>query len=508
MLSYGKPVVLCIMDGWGLTEKREGNSPLLANTPTIDYLMKEYPHTTLSASGEAVGLPEGQMGNSEVGHINLGAGRIVFTGLSLINNCIKNRELGSQEGVIQFFNLVRERKSKLHFISLISEGGVHSNMNHFIEFAALCRERHQPYVLHAFTDGRDVSPNAAKDDFVKIVKTLESTNGKLGVLSGRYFAMDRDKNWDREEKVFKYMVGSDREITFDDPVKYIDSSYGEGVTDEFIEPAISSKHDARDLIIEDNDVVVFLNFRPDRARQLSHMLVGSNGLYDYVPSKQLKGVSLFSLMDYEKINLTATLFPPFDIKNAFGEVVSSHGLSQLRIAETEKYPHVTHFFDGGKTIDYPKMKKILIPSPKVATYDLKPEMSSVEVGDALLNELDKVDAVILNFANPDMVGHTGSLEATIKACEAVDLQIGRIYKRVKELGGVLIIIADHGNAEVMFTEDGKPHTAHTTNPVPFIVCQKGVSLMEGGVLGDIAPTLLHLLGVEQPKEMTGHSLIR
>lgn len=455
-----------------------------------------------------MGLPEGQMGNSEVGHINLGAGRIVFTGLSLINNCIKNKELNNQEGVIQFFNLVKERKSKLHFLSLISEGGVHSSMNHFMEFAKLCKERNQPYVLHAFTDGRDVSPNAAKDDFVKIVATLESTNGKLGVISGRYFAMDRDKNWDREEKVFKFLVGSDASTTFDDPIKYIESSYSEGVTDEFIKPAISGRYNSTDLVIEDNDVVVFLNFRPDRARQLSHMLVGSDGLYDYVPSKQLKGVSLFSLMDYEKINLTATLFPPFDIKNTFGEVVSARGLSQLRIAETEKYPHVTHFFDGGKTIDYPKMKKILIPSPKVATYDLKPEMSSVEVGDALLKELDQMDVVILNFANPDMVGHTGSLEATIKACEAVDFQVGRIYERIQELGGVLVIIADHGNAEVMFTEDGKPHTAHTTNLVPFIVCKKGVEVMEGGVLGDIAPTLLYLLGLEQPKEMQGHSLVR
>nr|WP_246307707.1 2,3-bisphosphoglycerate-independent phosphoglycerate mutase [Candidatus Mycoplasma haemohominis] len=494
------------MDGWGLTENKVGNSPLLAKTPTIDYLVANYPNSTLSASGEAVGLPDGQMGNSEVGHINLGAGRVVFTGLSLINNCIKKGELGQQPAVIQFFDLVKERKCKLHFLSLISEGGVHSNMNHFIEFAKLCKSKNQPYVLHAFTDGRDVSPNAAQTDFLKIVETVEQTGGSMGVISGRYFAMDRDKNWDREEQVFKYLVGTDRTVTYDDPIQYIKKSYTEGTTDEFIKPAISSK--SENLAIEDNDVVVFLNFRPDRARQISHMLVGSKDLYDYVPSKQLNNVALFSLMDYEKINLTATLFPPFDIKNTLGEVLHQAGLAQLRIAETEKYPHVTHFFDGGKTVEYPKMKKILIPSPKVATYDLKPEMSAPEVCDALLAELDKVDLVILNFANPDMVGHSGSLDATIKACETVDTQIGRIYKRIQELGGVLVVIADHGNAEVMITEDGKPHTAHTTNLVPFIVCQKDLSLRDDGVLGDIAPTLLYLLGVEQPSEMTGKCLIK
>lgn len=306
----------------------------------------------------------------------------------------------------------------------------------------------------------------------------------------------------------KYLVGTDYSNTFEDPVKYIESSYAEGVTDEFIKPAISSVSAQSELTIGDQDVVVFLNFRPDRARQLSHMLVGSKGLYDYVPSKQPKDIALFSLMDYEKINLTATLLPPFDIQDTFGEVVSRNGLSQLRIAETEKYPHVTHFFDGGKTVEYNKMKKILINSPKVATYDLKPEMSAVEVCDALLKELGNVDVVILNFANPDMVGHSGSLEATIKACETVDTQIGRIYDEIQKLGGVLVIIADHGNAEVMIAEDGKPHTAHTTNLVPFIVCQKGVELRNDGVLGDIAPTLLYLLGLEQPSAMTGKCLIK
>lgn len=507
-MSSNKPVVLCIMDGWGLTDNPLGNSPLIAKTPNIDYLLANYPNSTLSASGEAVGLPDGQVGNSEVGHINLGSGRVVFTGLSLINNCIKKGELGQQPAVVEFFKLVEERKCKLHFLSLISEGGVHSNMNHFIEFAKLCKSKGQPYILHAFTDGRDVSPNAAQTDFLKIVEIIEQTGGHLGVLSGRYFAMDRDKNWDREEKVFQYLVGSDKSVTFDDPIQYIKKSYEEGITDEFIKPAISSKFKFENLIIEDNDVVVFLNFRPDRARQLSHMLVGSKDLYDYSPSKKLNNIALFSLMDYEKINLIATLFPPFDIKNTFGEVVNDAGLSQLRIAETEKYPHVTHFFDGGKSVEYPKMKKILIPSPKVATYDLKPEMSAPEICDALLSELDKIDAVILNFANPDMVGHSGSLEATVKACEIVDEQVGRIYKKLQELGGVLVVIADHGNAEVMISEDGKPHTAHTTNLVPFIVCKKGLSLRDDGVLGDIAPTLLYFLGVKQPSEMTGKCLIK
>ncbi|AEG73822.1 2,3-bisphosphoglycerate-independent phosphoglycerate mutase [Mycoplasma haemofelis Ohio2] len=501
----GRPVVLCIMDGWGLTSESKGNAPLLAKTPTLDFLYKEYPNSTLSASEEAVGLPAGQMGNSEVGHINLGAGRVVYTGLSLINKCIKDGALESQPAVVEFFDLVKSRGSKLHFLSLISEGGVHSNMNHFLAFADICVKRNQPYILHAFTDGRDVSPNAAKTDFIPIVQKLKDTNGKLGVVSGRYYSMDRDKNWDREEKVFKYLVGSDKSRTFDDVLVYIEQSYASGVTDEFIEPAICSS--SLDSVIGDNDVVVFLNFRPDRARQISHMLVGSKGLYDYEPSVKLNNVSLFALMDYEKINLQNTLFPPFDIKNTLGEFLSNNGISQLRIAETEKYPHVTHFFDGGKTLDYPKMKKILIPSPKVATYDLQPEMSAPKITEALLPELKNFEVVILNFANPDMVGHTGSLEATIKACESVDTQIGKIYEEVQKLGGVLVVIADHGNAEVMITADGSPHTAHTTNLVPFIVCKKGVTLRNDGVLGDIAPTLLSLLGLKQPVEMTGKVLV-
>lgn len=499
-----KPVVLCIMDGWGLTSNRAGNAPFLANTPVIDSLLLEYPNSTLRAHGEFVGLPAGQMGNSEVGHINLGSGRIVYTGLSLINKCIEDGKLGEQKSVVEFFNLVKERGSKLHFLSLISEGGVHSNMNHFLKFADLCQERGQSYILHAFSDGRDVSPHAAKDDFVKIMEKVKGTGGKIGVISGRYFAMDRDKNWDREEKVYRYLVGSDKSVVFDCPVQYIKASYDKGVTDEFIEPAVNS---ALDCFISDDDVVVFLNFRPDRARQLSHMLVGSRNLYDYVPSKQLKNVALYSLMDYENINLTGTLFPPFDIKNTLGAVLDDHGISQLRIAETEKYPHVTHFFDGGKTLDYPKMKKILIPSPKVATYDLKPEMSAPEITKCLLPELKSVEVVILNFANPDMVGHTGSLEATIKACETVDFQVGLIHEEVQKLGGVMIIIADHGNAEVMITPEGKPHTAHTTNPVPLIVCKKGISLRDDGILGDVAPTILDLLNIEKPEEMTGRSLI-
>lgn len=492
------------MDGWGLSSSTNGNAPLLAKTPVLDSFFERYPHSTLTASGEAVGLPAGQMGNSEVGHINLGAGRVVYTGLSLINKCIADGALDKQEAVIEFFKLVKERGSKLHFLSLISEGGVHSNMNHFLAFADLAHKHNQPYTLHAFTDGRDVSPHSAKTDFIRIVEKLQKTNGKLGVVSGRYFAMDRDKNWDRGEKVFAYLVGKNKEKQFDFVIDYIKASYDAGVTDEFIEPAICSS--SLDCTIADNDVVVFLNFRPDRARQISHLLVGSNNLYDYKPSFQLNNVALYALMDYEKINLTKTLFPPFDLKNTLGEVLSKNGITQLRIAETEKYPHVTHFFDGGKTIDYPKMTKILIPSPKVATYDLKPEMSAPEITIALLPELKKNDVVILNYANPDMVGHTGSLEATIKACETVDTQIGKIHAEVQKLGGTLIIIADHGNAEVMIAEDGSPHTAHTTNLVPFIICREGLKLRNDGILGDIAPTILAFLKVAQPEEMTGKVL--
>lgn len=499
------PVVLCILDGWGLKKDNFANAPLLAKTPVFDELLATYPNNKMYASEKYVGLPEGQMGNSEVGHINLGAGRIVYTGLSLINKMVEEDTLKDKKELQEVFNAVSSKNNAtLHFMILGSFGGVHAHLEHFFYLAKVCKERKQPYILHVFTDGRDVPPNQSLIDIKKIYEVVKNTGGKLGVISGRYFAMDRDKNWDRTMQTYNYLIGKDSTRKYSCPIEYISSAYASGTTDEFILPAINK--DASDSTIKNDDVVVFLNYRPDRARQLSHLFVGSSS-YDFNSHDKLSNITFFSMMEYDGIKVKNTLFPPFDLKNTLGEVLSKNSITQLRIAETEKYPHVTHFFDGGKTIEYPKMKKILIPSPKVATYDLKPEMSAYEICDALLPELSKQQVVILNFANPDMVGHTGSLDATIKACEAVDIQLGKIYQEVKKLNGTLIVVADHGNAEVMMDENKKPHTAHTTNLVPVIICKHGIKVRANGKLADIAPTILDLLNINKPEEMTGETLI-
>ncbi|MDQ0514022.1 2,3-bisphosphoglycerate-independent phosphoglycerate mutase [Mycoplasmoides fastidiosum] len=504
--QHKKPIVLCIMDGWGLTDLNPGNAVALASTPNYDALWNKYPHATLLASGTAVGLPEGQMGNSEVGHMNLGAGRIVYTGLSLINKDIADGVFVSKPEFARIFAEVKKRKSKLHVMGLVSAGGVHSHTDHLMAFMDAAQANEVPYVLHAFTDGRDVSPDAALTDFVTIDQKLKATNGSWGLISGRYYAMDRDRRWERTALVYDALTQNQCDQRYQEPLSYLKAQHAEGITDEFIKPALATDFDQK--MIQDNDVVFFFNFRPDRARQLSHLLRGSDQLYDYVPAFQVKNIFLATLMTYEKIIIDEVIYPPFAIEDTLGAILARHNKSQIRIAETEKYPHVTFFFDGGREVEYQDTKRILVPSPKVATYDLQPEMSAKEITEKLLPELAQHDVVILNYANPDMVGHTGVITATIKAVETVDHQIGVLEKAVSSLGGVMIIIADHGNAEVKLDEFNKPATSHTTNPVPLIVTDSSVSLRTDGILGDIAPTILDYLGIPQPEAMTRSTLIK
>ncbi|WP_391592023.1 2,3-bisphosphoglycerate-independent phosphoglycerate mutase [[Mycoplasma] cavipharyngis] len=508
MNQIKKPIVLCIMDGWGLTNANPGNAVALANTSNYDRLWNKYPHATLKASGAAVGLPDNQMGNSEVGHMNLGAGRIVYTGLSLINQDIRNKVFYHKPEFLKIFEIVKKRQVKLHVIGLVSNGGVHSHIDHLVAFMDAAKEHGINYILHAFSDGRDVSPNASLSDFVVVDQKLKATNGSWGLVSGRYYAMDRDRRWERTELVYNALSQNQCQRRYHDVITYLKSEHNNNVTDEFIHPALPE--DFANKQISDNDVVFFFNFRPDRARQLAHLIRGSENLYDYQPSFKLKNIYLTTMMVYEKIIIDNVIYPPFSVPNTLGDVLAQHQLKQLRIAETEKYPHVTFFFDGGKEVVLAQCKRILIPSPKVATYDLKPEMSAQEITEKLLPELSNFDVVILNYANPDMVGHTGVIMATIKAVETVDQQIGIITKAVESLNGVCIIIADHGNAEVKLDQFNQPATSHTTNPVPLIITDSNpnIKLRTDGILADIAPTILEYLNIKQPESMTGTSLIK
>ena len=477
-------VILTILDGAGIRDEIKGNAFKQANKPTFDYLWNTYPHTTLVASGEEVGLPFGQMGNSETGHLNIGAGRIVYQPLELIN---KNIEDGNIYKNFELLKIIKNAKhKKLHFIGLISDGGIHSHINHLKALLIMAKNNGIDNIyMHLITDGRDTPIDSA----YSYIKEIEEMNiGKVSTICGRYNTMDRDKNFERTEKGYELItkgVGK----KFNNSKDVFDYYYNDNIYDEFIEPSIINE----DGLIEQDDAVIWFNFRPDRARQI----------LSYLEKTTKNIVTMMKVSDDIE-------FPyAFDIgllKNTFGEYISSKGLKQLRIAETEKYAHVTYFFDGGveKVID--GCDKILINSPKVPTYDLKPEMSAYEVVNKLLEVMDKYDVVILNFANPDMVGHTGSMNATIKAVESVDDNLSKIYEKTKELGFTLIVTADHGNSEYMLDEKGNIVTTHTTNRVPFIICKEGLKL-KAGKLSDIAPTMLDLLNIDKPNEMTGSTLI-
>lgn len=511
MSTTKQPVALIILDGFALRDETFGNAVKQANKPNFDRYWNEYPHTTLTACGEAVGLPEGQMGNSEVGHLNIGAGRIVYQSLTRINLAIRNGEFFENRAFLGAIEYVNKKGTSLHLFGLLSDGGIHSHIDHVIALLQLAKEKGVKRVyVHGFLDGRDVPPKSAVE-YVKHLqeKMAEIGIGKIATLTGRYFAMDRDRRWDRVNKTYRALVYGEGEQT-EDPVKAIEESYTNEVTDEFVIPTVMMKEGKPVGTIQDGDAIIFANFRPDRAIQLSQVFTNDSFSEFDVGDAFPNDLHYVCMTHYSETVNGSVAFETVDLKNTLGEVVSKAGLTQLRIAETEKYPHVTFFFSGGREEKFSGEERILIDSPKVATYDLKPEMSAYEVTEALLNEInaEHFDVIILNFANPDMVGHSGMLEPTVKAVEAVDECLGKIVDLILEKGGTAIISADHGNSDEVITLEGKPMTAHTTNPVPVIVTKKGLELRDDGILADLSPTMLDLLNVEKPKEMTGNSLIK
>lgn len=510
-MTTPKPVALIIMDGFGLRNEVEGNAVAQATKPNYDRYLKQYPHSTLTASGEAVGLPEGQMGNSEVGHLNIGAGRIVYQDLTRISKSIREGEFFENETLLNAVRSAKNKGKKLHLYGLLSDGGVHSHINHMLAMLDLAKKEgmHDIYI-HAFLDGRDVAPDSARRYLEILINKINEVGiGKIATVQGRYYAMDRDKRWERVEKSYRAIVyGEGPKYT--DPIKAVTESYEKSVFDEFVMPTvIVDENDQPVGLVESEDSVIFLNFRPDRAIQLSNAFTNEDFRgFDRGP-KCPKDLYFVCLTLFSETVNGFVAYSPKNLDNTFGEVLVQQGKKQLRIAETEKYPHVTFFFSGGRDVELPGETRVLINSPKVATYDLKPEMSAYEVAEACVKEIEKDvhDAIILNFANPDMVGHSGMLEPTIKAVEVTDECVGKVVDAVKAKGGVVVIIADHGNADMEFDDLGRPHTAHTTNPVPFIVTDENVVLRESGILADVAPTLLDLMGLPKPEEMTGQSMI-
>jgi 2,3-bisphosphoglycerate-independent phosphoglycerate mutase len=504
------PVMLIIRDGWGINPagrdkcKENGDATLLASTPVHDKLYQDYPWSKLSASGVDVGLPEGQMGNSEVGHLNLGAGRIVYQDLTRINKAIEKGELTRNPVLQETF--AGARGHRLHLLGLVSDGGVHSHYSHMIALANAAREAGVMEIfVHAFTDGRDTSPTGGAGFLRTCEKELEKSGAKIVTVIGRYFAMDRDRRWDRTKKAWDAIVLGRGEICKSSPSAAVERQYSLGKTDEFMPPLIFA--DADEQRVRDDDSVLFFNFRADRARQLSQAFLLKD--FDGFDREVWPQVQFVSLTQYDVRFPSPFIFPQQVLHKILAEVVSAAGKKQLRIAETEKYAHVTYFFNGGIEKPFPGEDRKLIPSPKVATYDLKPEMSAFEVTDEVLARMANYDLIILNFANPDMVGHTGVVEAGIKAVQTVDECTARIISKLLEIDGKALVTADHGNCEQMRNPDGSPNTAHTSNLVHFIYVAKDAAKFccEDGILADVAPTLLFLLGLPQPKEMTGHNLL-
>ena len=495
-----KPILLCILDGVGIIDKEYGNAVKLAKKPNLEFLWNNYPHSLLKASGEEVGLPKGQMGNSEVGHMNIGAGRIVYQPLQLINSKIKDKTFYKNENILEVLNHVKENNSKLHIFGLLSDGGIHSHIKHLFVLLDMVKENNiKNLYLHLFLDGRDTLPKVAIKYLNQLDEKLKELNiGKISTLSGRYYSMDRDNRYDRVKKAYDAIVYGKGEY-YQNYQQVIESNYKRNISDEFIIPAVIDKLG----IVEDNDGLLVFNFRPDRLRELFSSL--TNKEFKGFEIKKLNNLKLTTMFPVSNEVISKNAFQLDKLKNTLGEYISNLNLKQLRIAETEKYAHVTYFFNGGLSKTLKNCQEILIPSPKVLTYDLKPEMSAYEITDTLLKEMDKYDLIILNFANGDMVGHTGNLKATIKGIETIDICLGRIIKKINKLNGTLVLTADHGNSEVMLKDD-KAITSHSTNPVPFIITNKKYQL-ENGKLGDIAPTILKLMNLEIPKEMTGNVLL-
>ncbi|MEM5564070.1 2,3-bisphosphoglycerate-independent phosphoglycerate mutase [Psychroserpens sp. AS72] len=503
-----KKVILMILDGWGMSPDPKVSAIDNAQTPFIDSLYHKYSHATLRTDGLHVGLPEGQMGNSEVGHMNLGAGRIVYQDLVKINLAVKNDTLKDEQTLIDAFQYAKDNNKPVHFLGLVSDGGVHSHINHLFGLVDAANNFgiKNSYV-HAFTDGRDVDPKSGFGFISSLETHIQNTNTKLATVSGRYYAMDRDKRWERIKFVYDALVNGQGEQS-KNLTQSIENNYKNGITDEFIKPIIKVGDDNQPLAkIKDGDVVIFFNFRTDRGRELTEALTQTDFHEQNMHKLDLHYVTLTNYdASYKGIK---TVFDKDNLTDTLGEVLERNNKTQIRIAETEKYPHVTFFFSGGREKPFKGETRLLRNSPKVATYDLKPEMSAFELTDALVPELKKgdVDFVCLNFANGDMVGHTGVMEAAIKACEAVDTCVKQVIETALDNNYTTILIADHGNCETMINPDGSPNTAHTTNPVPVILIDNEKLTIKDGILGDIAPTILKLMGIEQPKAMTQHALV-
>ena len=505
-----KLAMLMILDGFGINENTDGNAVKLANTPNIDKLMKKYPTTEMYTSGLKVGLPEGQMGNSEVGHTNIGAGRIVYQELTKITKSIEDGDFFAIPEFIEAIENCKKHNSKLHILGLVSDGGVHSHIRHLYGLLEMAKRRDFENVyVHCFLDGRDTPPASGESYIMQLEEKMKEKGvGKIASISGRYYAMDRDKRWDRVKKCYDALVNGEGNKATSATIA-IEDSYQKEVFDEFVEPTVICNGDTPIATIQENDSVIFFNFRPDRARQITRAIV--DPYFDGFETKKLKTYFVCFTSYDETMPNVKIAFKKEPIVNTFGEVISKNGLTQLRIAETEKYAHVTFFFNGGEEKQYPGEDRILVPSPKVATYDLQPEMSAREVTENVVKAInsEKYNAIILNYANPDMVGHTGSLPAAIKAVETIDECVGKVVEAVLAHDGTLIITADHGNCEQMIDyKTGEPHTAHTTNPVPLILVSNNENYkVKSGKLADLAPTLLEILGIEKPAEMTGESIL-
>ena len=495
-----------ILDGWGLGTNPSVSAIDKAKTPYIDSLYNKYPNSELITYGPGVGLPEGQMGNSEVGHMNLGAGRIVYQDYARINLDILNNNFQNLKNLKTPLNEIKKNKKKLHLIGLTSDGGVHSHIKHLEAILNITKEMHLSNVyVHAFTDGRDVDPKSGIEFIKRIEKSTENSGAKLASVIGRYYAMDRDKRWERTKKCYDLLVKGVglQTSNFIDSVK---ESYRKNITDEFIEPLIKvDKNGKSNGLIENGDYVIFFNFRTDRGRQLTEVLTQSD-----IKDMRKLDLNFITMTNYdESFKRVKNIYDKDNLDDTLGEILSKNNKTQIRIAETEKYPHVTFFFNGGREIPYKNEKRILCQSPKVATYDLKPEMSAFEITNSIIPEIEKreVDFICLNFANPDMVGHTGIMSAAIKACETVDNCSKEIIEKAKANDYSIMVIADHGNSDIMINDDNSPNTAHTTNPVPFIMIDNDIKKISNGVLGDIAPTILELMNINKPQKMTGKSLI-
>lgn len=508
-----KPVILIVLDGWGISLSKEGNAVAAARAPIFDSLLKNHPHTRLFASGEHVGLPEGQMGNSEVGHLNLGAGRIVYQDITRITKSIRDGDFFTNSALMTAMATAKKNHSALHLMGLLSDGGVHSHIDHILAMFDMAKAQGLSRVFfHAFLDGRDTPPSSALEYIGQLEKHLAAIGiGRIATVSGRYYAMDRDKRWERVQKAYEALVMGEgiRKFSAADAVK---DSYEHKRTDEFMLPTVMLDQGSNAPLgtMNDGDAVIFCNFRSDRAREITRTL--TDPLFDGFPRRRFPNLAdVVCLTTYDETFNLPVAYPPVRLTHILGEVVSGQGLRQLRIAETEKYAHVTFFFNGGEEQPFPLEDRVLIPSPRdVATYDLKPEMSAREVTDELVKRIRSklYSFILVNYANPDMVGHTGILEAAVKAVEVIDECLGRVLKAAQEAQAIVMITADHGNLEVMTDQTtGQPHTAHTMDPVPFILVGEKAGLRDNGCLADVAPTVLRFMGIQQPAEMTGKSLI-